>query len=229
MRPSLSRFLAVVMIAGFTPGFVMADNPQQDRIKLDKVFKGKVIKPVKPAERQVRLRELPPDLVRLGEEPQWTIARRPKTPPGSITPGADGTSYVERTTNGTRTASCTIGPVKRISDFYDLGPIRTHGFTVVSAEVDMLPAPFASDNLPIRRSSVRFTSSNLNDVNGGNLQGADVARATGVHIEYGISAKALVQPAPPICWAGYRLHITVKGPVDIDPLTGRKITQNPVN
>lgn len=176
----------------------------------------------KPATRVVTLIELPADMVHLGATPGWTITRQPKAPPGGIGPGAGAAAYVGRFGNSTAAKDCTRnGGAGSIRDYFDLSRIVHGPFDLEDVRVTPVEPPISLSDQPSY--AITYTSTNLRNYN------VVKGNATGVYVDATIGRSAQLPGMPRHCWAGYRLHITVRGPANVNPLTGQTFTPARVN
>ena len=181
-------------------------------------------RPMPRPTRVVTLIGLPERMVRLDARPGWTVERQPKAARGAIGPGPGAAVYVKRTRGTGRRSDC----VNPFNDEIDLAEIRRHGFRVVA---------FERKSFGVRPGFVEdFGDSGPR--RGGPLGQDDAGKPVIRGDDLGKLAKLFVLDRPIIiklpgpiymCDAGYRLHLTVKGPAGIDPISGSRIRPTVVN
>jgi hypothetical protein len=156
-----------------------------------------------------------------------TIARTAPAPPGGISsPGA--TIYVSKSwvnpPQPKRDHMCSSRTSR--ADSLDLSEPRRHGFQLASFKIEPLPPPkgyvLSTTGGPVRRGGSSFIDANGNATE----QMAQAARITLSSSSYQLYT---MRQMPVFCFTGYRVNISLYGPVGIDPFTGKTIQRSPVN
>lgn len=174
--------------------------------------------------RTVELIGLPEWMIRLQTRPGWVVERQPKAAPGAIGPGPGAAVYVKRVRGTANRADCEGSFV----DIVDLTQVRRNGFRLV----DYRKAFFGS------RAGLTIDDGGMGPRRGAPvgkdetgrtvLQDGDLRTVAKVEVVDGI-INYRFPGSVRFCDAGYRLHLTVEGPADIDPITGNKIRPKRVN
>ena len=174
------------------------------------------------AMRTVTLIGIPDRMIRLAQQPGWTTERQPKAAPGEIGPGPGAAVYVKRTKGAANANECAT-----FNDVIDLTDIYHNNYRVKS---------FRWEFFPDRPGFVRATATTGprrlgargEDINGNKLQN-DSSPANFAKI-FSSNYPVIYQVGNLyVCDAGYRLHLTVEGPANIDPISGNKISSSVVN
>ncbi|ATY31155.1 hypothetical protein [Sphingomonas psychrotolerans] len=201
--------------------------PAQDRSR--QLTPGVVIKPqvefVKRVQmRTVRLSHIPDSALHLQIWPGLQVARVAPAAPGAIgTAGA--TVYVAKRWQDPAPSSlndaCTE-PRLRGGDEIDITEPRRHGFRLADVTITSLVPPqgYKTDNAPFRRGAYK-------DVNGNGTTDLDqvvrIPLSARRHHMFVLGAFSVP------CFTGYRVDISLRGPADVDPFSGRRITRSQVN
>lgn len=189
---------------------------------------GVIVKPQlsavkRPEMRTVRVQSIPASALRIMTWPGVQVARVAPAPPGGIST-AGASAYVAKrwfTKPSPRNQACNE-PVLRSADEIDLTEPRRHGFRLAALKITELDRPqdYAKPQYPMRRSP------NLDADGNWVAPMEDVVKIPLSALRYNRYAS----PAMPVfCFTGYRVDLTLRGPADIDPFTGRKIVRQQVN
>ena len=174
------------------------------------------------AMRTVTLVGIPERMIRLAQQPGWATERQPKAAPGAIGPGPGAAVYVKRTKGTARPNDC-----ETFNDVIDLTEVHRNNYRVKSFRWEFLPDRPGFVRAPAINGPRRLGSRG-EDINGNKLQ-SDSAPANFVKI-FSANYPVIYQVGNLyVCDAGYRLHVTVEGPADIDPITGYRIRPSRVN
>ena len=193
-------------------------------VMLDMTVSGIRLELPPPATRRVTLIGVPEWMIRFEARPGWTVERQPKAAPGAIGPGPGAAVYIKRFTGTANRNSCE----GRFEDVVDLTQIRRNGFRLVDYRKAFFGArPGLTIDYSInggpRRGDRVGEDVNGQPVSRDNLQATAKVRVHDQIISYRMPGSVR------ICDAGYRLHLTVEGPADIDPITGNKFRPSVVN
>ncbi|MGY4399066.1 hypothetical protein ACVWZA_004279 [Sphingomonas sp. UYAg733] len=179
----------------------------------------------------VTLNAVPDSALQIATWPGLIVKRVAPAPPGAI-PSAGATIYVSKAwinrPQEKRGDICDSAeyPVRH-GDQVDLTAPRSHGFRLAAFSIEPIPplknyVPTYSDGPRRRGGSDRFI--------GADGQSTDnMAQAVKIPLR-GTRYQYFIYPGMPVqCFTGYRVNISLRGPVDVDPWTGNPIRRSQVN
>lgn len=202
----LAASIACCMSAVAQPAAAQIDRSQLQKKPRDAIAPGNQII-TRFSTRTVVLRDLPANMAHVSAPPGWTTIREAPAPAGAIGGGAGSAAYVVRQRMNATSNECR----STLNDSFDLTAIKERGFDILELRLEPLPEPQVLVEKP------KYYT-----------RPAVAGGAVGVSVIPGHSPAYGGMPV--FCWAGYRIHVTVRGPRDIDPITGRKLqAQRPVN
>lgn len=215
--PGTLGVIAVIAVAGFH------DAGADGQVRtLD--LKGKHLELIKhPALRTVTLSSLPDTAFRIRTWPGLQISRLPATAAGGLA-SADATAYVAKTwfrSGGSANDACADRSSSG-SDLIDLRAPRRHGYTPLAITITPLPPPPRFAPVTWRLPAMPF-----NDAVGNAT--ADPAQAHEVAIMVPRYSQYVRQARLARCFTGYRVRISLRGPANVDPFTGRAFAPTHVN
>ena len=218
-----SMVLAVVVIAAPAPGDV---PPRGPKVRITPSPFPTIARPLTRIV-EVEIRRLGPELTiddgqadPYGHYVAWTLSRRQPGTPGAISP--ENAYYARRTAVVGRDGDQCDG----LTDLVDLSPFTRRGFSATRADIVYYPLPGGYTMRPARAAEISWN-------NGGSGEGyrtVPAGKASRLRIDPGIATMSLPSPARGyLCLAEYRVRLWMRGPADIDPMTGNRITRPRVN
>lgn len=212
----MPKTILVPIVIGAALAGLTSPGSAQLKARVMRVLPGQavIVKPLPkqpPAIRTFEMQRVPADWFHL-EDSTWTLKRHRDVGPNAIAPEPRGV-YVEMT----RVAP----PGKNCNEFdvwgrIDLTQLRANGFRLVSFQETRLPIPngYVAERLYAPRRPVDLnapiTDATTNVVVGDNAMIPTVSQQLGLRF-------------PRVCWIGYSVYLTIRGPEGIDPATGREI------
>ena len=159
-------------------------------------------KPV-PVEETVELTRVPSSMLQFGSLAGWIVKRAPAAPKGSIPPSVTGV-YAELTRVSNPGWTC--GRHHYVAAI-DLRPVRANGFRLVDYWYEPVPAPAGYKADDSTRPPAGMDS---------------LERLERLEVRSSVLAKTITSDLrfPRPCWSAFHVHLKVRGPAGIDPLTG---------
>lgn len=168
----------------------------------------------------VHLVRVPDSAFHIESWPGIKLERTAPAPPGGISsPGA--TIYIQKQWVGQAVSNIGFGCGAR-SDRLDLSEPRRHGFRLHAAIISFLPPPQGFQETGPWRRGQPYT-----DAQGRATD--DPAQAVRISLTGRTYQLRTVPSIPVSCFTGYRADISLYGPANIDPFTGKAIVREQVN
>lgn len=179
----------------------------------------RIISPRVTAKRSVTLVAIPDSMIQLETRPRWAVTRQPNDRPGAINPGPGGALYISRMKSALRGDTCG----EAFTDRIDLTSIRRHGFSLTSVRHEQLTSPVGGFPGGIDEQVTGLGSDGKRLVSQDRLADYVFIRTQAIVYSVKPSSKGLPSHFPTLCGSAYRLHITVEGPADTNPISGQKM------
>lgn len=180
-----------------------------------------------PAKAVVPIGRVPDSALEIHGWQGVVIARAAPAPPGGIS-SAGAAVYVSKSwaepPQPKRDYMC--AGKARGADTLDLSAPRRHGFRLAAFTIEPLPPPRnytpTTTGGPVRRAGSPFIDADGKETG----QMAQAARIRLSSTGYQFYA---TRQAPLLCFTGYRVSLSLYGPVGVDPFTGKAVERGRVN